>query len=190
MRLILASTSPYRRELLRRLGVEFTPTPARVDESLHAEETAQAAVVRLALAKARAGARAHPDAAVLASDQLAAVGDLALGKPGTHAAAAAQLTAMSGHSVTYCTALALVAPRGDPATALDISRVTLRRLGAEEIARYLAAEEPFDCAGALKLEGRGIALCERVDTSDPTALIGLPLIATARLLRAQGFRIP
>lgn len=190
LQLVLASASPYRRELLRRLGLDFSVAAVQVDESLQNGERPEQAVVRLARAKAHAGARLHREATILASDQLAGLGERALGKPGNHVTALAQLTKMSGQTVTYYTALALVAPGDDTATFLDISHVRLRVLGSEEIERYLAAEKPLDCAGALKLESRGIALCERIDTADPTALIGLPLIATARLLRERGFTIP
>lgn len=187
---MLASTSPYRRELLERLGVPFDVAAPQVDEALEASEAPRDAVVRLAVAKARAVAAREPEAVVLASDQLASLDGRPLGKPGTAANAVAQLGAMAGATVTYCTALAIIAPGFADATGLDLSRVTLRRLGGKEISRYVEAARPLDCAGALKLEGAGIALCERMETNDPTALIGLPLIATARLLRERGFEIP
>ncbi|MGH8128671.1 MAG: Maf family protein [Gammaproteobacteria bacterium] len=190
MRLVLASTSPYRRELLARLGLDFDTLAPEVDETLAAGEPPEQAVVRLAAAKAGAGAEQAPAAVIIASDQLASLNGRALGKPGNFEAATHQLTAMSGQEILYCTALAVQAPDDTAATYLDLSRVYLRELSPLEIERYLTTEQPFDCAGALKLERLGIGLCERIETSDPTALIGLPLIATAQLLREQGFAIP
>lgn len=190
MRLVLASTSPYRRELLERLGVPFEVAAPWVDETLAANEAPEKAVRRLALAKAQAVAARETDALVLASDQLASLADEPLGKPGTAANAVAQLRAMAGATVTYCTAVAVIAPGFEDVEELDLSRVTLRRPSQAEIERYVDRARPLDCAGSLKLEGAGIALCKRIETNDPTALIGLPLIATARLLRERGFDIP
>lgn len=190
MRLVLASTSPYRRQLLARLRLAFETCAPGIDETLAAGESAEQAVARLAAAKAEAGAAQAPAALVIGSDQLAALDDAALGKPASAEAAMQQLTAMSGREITYYTALAVRAPEGTVLTHIDRSRVSLRKNTPREIARYLAAERPFDCAGALKLEGLGIALCDHIETADPTALIGLPLIATARLLRAQGLAVP
>lgn len=190
MHLVLASTSPYRRELLARLGLDFNTLAPEVDETLAAGESPEQAVIRLATAKAGAGAEREPTAVIIASDQLACLSGQALGKPGSHEAATAQLTAMAGQEIIYCTALVVRAPDGTSVTHLDLSRVHLRELSPREIDRYLTAERPFECAGAIKLEGLGISLCERIETSDPTALIGLPLIAAAQLLRERGFDIP
>lgn len=190
MRLVLASTSPYRRALLERLALPFDVAAPGVDEGLAAGERPETAVVRLALAKARAVTARFPGALILASDQLASLAGRPLGKPGNRERALEQLAAMGGATVTYCTAVAVVSPGGTEVTTLDLSRVSLRQAEAAELERYIAAENPVDCAGALKLEGAGIALCERIETDDPTALIGLPLITVSRLLREHGFAAP
>lgn len=187
--LILASTSPYRKALLERLGIGFETARPEVDESPQPGETPSALAVRLAAAKAAAIAQRRPGAWVIGSDQVAELAGAALGKSGGRAAAIAQLQAMSGREVHFHTALCL---QRDDATllALDTTRVRFRPLAAAEIERYVDAEQPFDCAGSFKVEGLGIALFEAVESSDPTALIGLPLIATARLLRQAGYRLP
>jgi len=190
MRLVLASSSPYRRELLARLGVPFDTAAPQVDESPLRGERPEEMVTRLAIAKAEAGVENDPDAVVIGSDQTANLEGRSLGKPGTAAAAVSQLQSMAGHDIVYCTAVAVHRPGHESRVHLDTSRVRLRQLGMEEIQRYIEAEQPLDCAGALKLEGLGIALCEYIQTRDPTALIGLPLIATAQLLRAHGIAIP
>ena len=190
MRLVLASTSPYRRELLARLGVPFDTSAPEVDESPLSGESPDELVIRLAIAKAEAGARQNPDAIVIGSDQTANLDGRPLGKPVTAAAAISQLQSMAGREIAYSTAVAVHLSGHESHVHLDASRVRLRRLGMDEIRRYVEAEQPLDCAGALKLEGRGIALCEYIETTDPTALIGLPLIATAQLLRAHGIAIP
>ncbi len=180
----LASTSRYRRALLARLGVEFqVAAPAVAETRLSGEAPAELAR-RLALAKARAVAEQHPDALVIGSDQVCALGDQVLGKPGDAAAARAQLTAQSGRVVTFHTAVALVGiAAGCWRQHVDATRCTFRVLEAAEIATYVAAEAPLDCAGSFKVEGLGIALFERVDSADPTALVGLPLIWVAQALR-------
>lgn len=189
--LILASGSPYRRNLLARLVESFEIVAPEVDESTALAESPAEAVTRIARAKAAAVAKGRPDAVVLAGDQLASVGEGALGKPAGTAQARQMLATLSGRVVTYFTAIALLGPGlDDPICHLDRSRVILRRLTKQEIERYLEHERPFDCAGALKLETSGIALCEGIESSDPTALIGLPLIETARLLRNRGYSIP
>jgi len=189
--LILASTSPYKRELLARLGLTFEAHAPEVSETLTADETPRAATLRLAQAKARAVAATHPRALVLAGDQLAGLANEAIGKPRDGATAEAQLARMSARTLTFYTAIALLAPgAGAPETHLDESRVQLRELTREEIHRYVAREKPFDCAGGLKLESMGSTLCERIETEDPSALIGLPLISVARLLRKQGLALP
>lgn len=188
--LILASTSRYRRELLERLQLPFTTERPDVDETPLPGEAPAALASRLAVAKAREVARLHPGAWVLGSDQVAGFDGHALGKPGSRDAAIAQLQSMSGSSVQFLTAVALC--RGDALAgeALDTTTVTFRCLRRAEIERYVDAEQPLDCAGSFKSEGLGIALFDAIETRDPTALIGLPLIATARLLRDAGFVLP
>ncbi|HVI58445.1 MAG TPA: Maf family nucleotide pyrophosphatase [Luteimonas sp.] len=189
MRLVLASASPYRRELLERLRLPFETLRPEVDETPLASETPGALVERLALAKARAVAAQRPDAWVVGSDQAAELDGAPLGKPGARDAAIAQLGAMSGRTIAFRTAVAVV--RGDQVfAALDTTRVRFRTLSAGEISRYVDAEQPFDCAGSFKSEGLGITLFAAIESSDPTALVGLPLIAIADLLRQAGFALP
>ncbi|TWI03481.1 septum formation protein [Luteimonas cucumeris] len=189
MRLILASTSPYRRELLARLRLPFETARPEVDETVLPGETPPQTARRLADAKAAAIARREPAAWVIGSDQVAELDGRALGKPGTRDNAIAQLVAMSGRAIRFSTALSL--HRDEVRLqALDITVVRFRNLQADEIARYIDAEQPFDCAGSFKSEGFGIALFDAIESQDPTALIGLPLIATARLLREAGFALP
>jgi septum formation protein len=188
-RLLLASTSPYRRELLSRLRLPFECLSPRVDETPAPGEPPAGIAARLAGEKAASVHALEPDAFVIGSDQVADLGGRVLGKPGNFEAAFAQLRAMSGREVAFHTALCLVGPDFRE-SAIDTTRVRMRELGDEEIARYLEAEPAFDCAGSFKAEGLGIGLFEAIDSSDPTALVGLPLIATARLLRKAGFRIP
>ncbi|NIC42782.1 Maf family nucleotide pyrophosphatase [Aquabacterium sp. A08] len=190
-RLVLGSTSRYRRELLARLGLPFDVAPPDVDETPRSGETPAALAQRLALAKAQAVAAQHPDAIVIGSDQVADLHGTPLGKPGSHERAVAQLRQMSGQTVLFQTALAVVcAATGFAQSELAVVRVVFRDLGDAEIERYLRAEQPYDCAGSAKSEGLGIALLERIDNDDPTALVGLPLIRTARLLRAAGLVLP
>ncbi|AVP57229.1 Maf family protein [Pulveribacter suum] len=188
---ILASTSRYRRELLQRLGLAFDVVAPEVDETPLPGEAPCDLAWRLALAKARAVARQHPDALVIGSDQVADLGGQPLGKPGTHERAAAQLRAMSGQPVVFHTAVA-VACQASGFEQADLApvHVRFRALQGDEIERYLRAEQPYDCAGSAKSEGLGIALLEAIDSDDPTALIGLPLIRTCRLLRAAGVVLP
>lgn len=189
-RLVLASSSPYRRDLLARLRLPFETALPEVDETpLPAEEPA-ALARRLAEAKARAVAANAAPAWAIGSDQVADLDGTPLGKPGGRDAALAQLHAMSGRTVAFHTAVCL-ARVGSPALqALDTTLVRFRALADAEIARYLDAEQPLDCAGSFKSEGLGIGLFEAIESSDPTGLIGLPLIATARLLREAGFNVP
>ncbi|MCU0931928.1 MAG: Maf family nucleotide pyrophosphatase [Serpentinimonas sp.] len=189
--LILGSTSVYRRELLARLRLPFQCVPPQVDETPQPGEAPGALALRLALAKARAVAALHPQAIVIGSDQVADLHGQPLGKPGQHDRAVAQLRAMSGQTVVFQTALAVVcAATGFEQADLAPVRVVFRTLGDAEIERYLQAERPYDCAGSAKSEGLGIALLERIDSDDPTALVGLPLIRTARMLRAAGLELP
>jgi septum formation protein len=189
--LVLASTSSYRRVLLERLGLPFHVARPGVDEAPLPQESPQALAERLALAKAEAVLVDNGgDAWVIGSDQVAELDGLALSKPGTHAAAVAQLRSMSGREIRFLTALCLAHRNGQRLRALDITTVRFRSLTDDEIERYVAREQPLDCAGSFKCEGLGIALFDRIDNHDPTALIGLPLIATARLLRQAGFVVP
>jgi septum formation protein len=188
---VLGSTSPYRRELMQRLGLPFEVLAPGVDEAPEPGEVPAALAQRLALAKARAVARQRPDAVVIGSDQVADLNGEPLGKPGTHERAVAQLRRMRGQTVVFQTALAVVClDSGFEASDLAPVRVRFRDLDDAEIERYLRAEQPYDCAGSAKSEGLGIALLERIDSDDPTALVGLPLIRTCRLLRAAGVRLP
>ena len=190
-RLILGSTSRYRRELLGRLGLPFEVVAPEVDESPHPGELPAALARRLAWAKAMAVARKHPDAVVIGSDQVADLEGVPLGKPGNHAGAVGQLRRMRGRTVVFQTALAVVClDAGFNAQDLAPVRVRFRDLGDEEIERYLRLEQPYDCAGSARSEGLGIALLEAIDSDDPTALVGLPLIRTCRMLRAAGLQVP
>lgn len=189
--LILASTSAYRRSLLERLHLPFTVTRPEVDESSLPGELPEALARRLALTKAEAVlAGSGSGAWVIGSDQVAELDGLPLGKPGSHAAAVDQLRSMSGRDVRFLTALCLAGPDAQRLQMLDITTVRFRMLADDEIERYVAREQPFDCAGSFKCEGLGIALFEAIDNRDPTALVGLPLIATSRLLRQAGFVVP
>lgn len=188
--LILASTSLYRRELLARLRIGFTIERPETDETQHDGESPPELAQRLAAAKASAVARRHPQAWVLGSDQVAELDGQAIGKPDGHEGAVVQLQAMSGRDVTFHTAICLVT-EGTPALQwLDTTVVRFRTLSRDEVARYVDAEKPYDCAGSFKAEGFGISLFDAIESRDPTALIGLPLIATARLLREAGFAAP
>jgi len=188
--LILGSTSTYRRSLLERLRIPFRVAAPDVDESPMADEAPQQLAVRLALAKARAVARQFPDSVVIGSDQVADLHGQPMGKPGNFARAQAQLQRMSGHTVLFHTAVAVVCEAdGFVQQALVPVHVRFRTLSEAEIRFYLEAETPYDCAGSAKSEGLGIALLERIDNSDPSALVGLPLIETARMLRAAGIPI-
>ncbi|MDR1074852.1 MAG: Maf family nucleotide pyrophosphatase [Xanthomonadaceae bacterium] len=189
MNLVLASTSTYRQELLRRLRLPFQTMRPEVDETPRHGEAPVELVERLAQAKALHVAAAMPEAWVIGSDQVAALNGETLGKPGTRERAIAQLAAMSGCSVRFHTAVCLA--RGDKvSTATDLTQVNFRKLEHEEIVRYVDTEQPLDCAGSFKSEGLGIALFDAIESHDPTALIGLPLIALSKLLRQAGFRLP
>jgi septum formation protein len=188
--LVLGSTSRYRRELLERLRIPFAVSAPDVDETPQPGEAPKALAQRLALAKARAVAALHPEAVVIGSDQVADLAGQPLGKPGEHARAVAQLRQMRGQTVIFQTALAVVClASGFEQVDLAEVRVVFRDLSDDEIEAYLQAEQPYDCAGSAKSEGLGIALLESIDNDDPTALIGLPLIRTARLLRQAGVKL-
>ncbi len=188
--LILGSTSPYRRELLARLRLPFDCHRPDVDEQPLDGEAPAALARRLAQTKAEAVAAVHPEAWVIGSDQVASLGGRSLGKPGHRDAAIAQLTAMSGRPMRFHTAVALARAGATSTCAEDVTEVRLRALTRDEIVRYVDAEQPFDCAGSFKCEGLGIVLFDAIESRDPTALVGLPLIATARLLRAVGYSLP
>lgn len=186
-KLILGSTSAYRHELLQRLCVPFSVESPQVDEAALPGEVPVALARRLALAKAQAVAQRHPDCVVIGSDQVADLDGHALGKPGNHARAVAQLRQMRGQTVIFQTAVAVVCLQsGFCQEALAAVKVVFRMLSDAEIENYLQAEQPYDCAGSAKSEGLGIVLLDSIDSDDPTALVGLPLIRTSRMLRAAG----
>lgn len=185
--LVLASTSRYRRELLERLRLPFEVQSPGVDEAGHDGEPPAAMAERLAVEKAQAVAKARPDAIVIGADQVAELDGLAIGKPLTHERAVAQLRTMSGRRVTFHTAVAVArADRGFIRSMMAPVHVTFRRLNDAEIERYLRTEQPYDCAGSAKCETLGIALLEAIESDDPTALVGLPLMRTCALLREAG----
>jgi septum formation protein len=184
---ILGSTSRYRRDLLQRLQIGFHVVAPDVDETPLPGESPRALAQRLSLAKARAVADRFPQAVVIGSDQVADLQGEALGKPGSHERAVAQLRQMRGQSLIFETAVSVVCRAdGFEASSLASVRVTVRDLSDSEIENYLLAELPYDCAGSAKSEGLGIALLSSIESDDPTALIGLPLIRTCNLLRAAG----
>ena len=185
--LILGSTSRYRSELLQRLRIPFEVHAPAVDETPQSDETPATLAVRLALEKARAVARNWPSAVVIGADQVADLDGQPLGKPGSHARATEQLRQMRGKTVIFQTAVAVVCvDTGFEQGSLAAVRVKFRDLSDAEIENYLLAEQPYDCAGSAKSEGLGIALLASIDSDDPTALVGLPLIRTCALLRAAG----
>lgn len=188
--LVLASTSPYRRELLGRLGLAFTTCSPETDEARRDGEAASDLVLRLSEAKARAGAAQGEPALVIGSDQVAVVGDNVLGKPGTVERACAQLAQLSGQQVTFLTGLCLY-NSAQQRVQLDVVpfKVVFRTLSAQQIENYVRREQPLNCAGSFKSEGLGVALFERMEGDDPTALIGLPLIRLVSMLEAEGLAV-
>lgn len=187
---VLGSTSRYRRELLERLRIPFSVSAPHVNETPMPGESPRNLALRLALAKAQAVAALHPEAVVIGSDQVADLDGQPLGKPGEHARAVQQLGQMRGQTVIFQTALAVVClATGFQAVDLAEVKVVFRDLSDAEIEAYLQAEKPYDCAGSAKSEGLGIALLESIDNDDPTAMVGLPLIRTARLLRQAGVKL-
>jgi septum formation protein len=189
--LILASSSPYRRQLLERLRLPFVVRAPEIDESRHPGESPGGLVARLARDKAMAIARNEPEAVVIGSDQIAVCGQAIVTKPGTAAAAEQQLADFSGATVEFLTAVNLhciATGLGQGATVA--TTVVFRRLEPAEIRRYVAQENPIDCAGSFKAEGAGISLFRRIQSEDPTALIGLPLIALSCALRSAGYPVP
>ncbi len=191
MQIVLASTSPYRHALLQRLGLAFICDPPEVDESPQPREAHAALAQRLARTKAQAVAARHPHALVIGSDQVAALGTGILGKPETHEHAVAQLTAASARVMNFYTGLCVLDTRtGRYHECLDTTRVRFRQLNAAEIERYLKIEQPYNCAGSFRAERLGISLFKAVESEDPTALLGMPLISLCRCLRASGIPVP
>lgn len=185
--LILGSTSRYRREMLERLRIPFDVRAPHVNETPRSREAPADLALRLAIAKARAVAKLHPNAVVIGSDQVADLNGEPIGKPGTHEKATEQLRAMRGKAVVFQTAVAVVSlARNYEGSALVPVTVRFRELSDAEIEHYLQAEQPYDCAGSAKSEALGIALLSAIESDDPTALVGLPLIKTCELLRAAG----
>ena len=188
--LILASTSPYRAQLLGRLGLPFTAVPPKVDESPQPGEHPGLLCCRLAEAKARAVAGNHPGALIIGSDQLAVLGDRILTKPGNHARAVEQLSALSGQRVVFLTGLCLLNASSRQAQVDVVPySVVFRELSSAAIDTYLRKDQPYQCAGSFKSEGLGIALFERMEGEDPTALIGLPLVRLVDMLAGEGVAV-
>ncbi len=189
--LILASTSPYRRELLLRLGLPFRCAAPSVDEDAFKRRPMEPTELAERLARAKAGRvlEDEPDAVVIGGDQLVAFEGRVLGKPGTSERAAGQLLAMSGRAHQLITAIA-VADRGGVEAHVEVATLTMRALGPEEIGRYVASDLPLDCAGSYRIESRGIVLFDRIVATDHSAIVGLPLMALTSMLRARGFPLP
>ena len=188
--IVLASTSPFRRELLSRLGFPFLTARPDVDETPLPDETPQQTALRLSEAKARAVAADHPLALIIGSDQVACLDGQVFGKPLTHANAVTQLQTMRGRTVNFYTGLCLLNSTSRQAHLRGIpTLVSFRNLSDDEIESYLRKEEPYNCAGSAKSEGLGIAIIERIEGGDPNALIGLPLIALCELLHNEGFKV-
>ncbi len=183
--IILASSSPYRQQLMRQLGLNFTSISPDINESHSNDECVESIVQRLAINKARAVAEKYPDTLIVASDQLASLDGLPLGKPGDHNGAICQLQRCSGRSVTFFTAVCLLSPKSILCD-LVTTEVHFRHLTALQIENYLKCEKPYDCAGSFKCEGLGIALFQSIKSTDPTALIGLPLISLNLMLAHAG----
>ncbi|MDW5417009.1 Maf family nucleotide pyrophosphatase [Iodobacter sp. CM08] len=187
-RLVLASTSPYRKELLERLGISFETAAPDLDESRKEGETAGETSLRLAIAKAKVLADLYPNSLIIGSDQVALLGDEQLGKPGTHDRAVHQLQKMRGHTLAFHTALCLYnTATGTEQHAVDITRVTMRDYSDAEIETYLQREKPYNCAGSAKTEGLGIVMIAAIAGTDPAAIIGLPLIELITMLKNEGF---
>lgn len=188
-KLVLGSSSPYRKELLERLGIPFECISADIDETRKEGETAEALCVRLAREKALKVKELASDAIVIGSDQVAVLGDRILGKPHTHERAVEQLSAMQGQTVYFLTALCVVGADGKIFETMVPTVVTMKKLSRSTIEHYLDREQPFNCAGSAKIEKLGIALMKEVRSTDPTALIGLPLIETVNLLAKAGLEV-
>ncbi len=190
LRLVLASSSPYRRQLLEKLGLPFETISPEIDESAQPGEHPEALVARLAEHKARAAASHYPDALIIGSDQVAVLDGTIVGKPGSHANAVRQLQAASGKKIIFHTGVCLLNSRtGKTQTEAVPYTVVFRRLGRQQIENYLRKEQPYNCAGSFKSEGLGIALFERFEGEDPNTLIGLPLIRLVDMLEREGMAI-
>ncbi len=191
MKIILGSTSPFRRELLQKLQLDFSVDSPDIDESRLPNESPQDMVQRLAVEKAKAVAANHTDALIIGSDQVACIGSDILGKPGTRDKAIIQLTTASGQKVSFYTGLCLLnSATGNMQVVCEPFYVHFRNLSREQIERYLDVEEPYNCAGSFKSEGLGIALFEKMEGDDPNALIGLPLIRLITMLHQEGIAVP
>lgn len=189
--IILASSSIYRQQLLAKLGIAFSCQSPSVDESPQPQETTEQVVARLSLAKAQAVAQKHPNAIIIASDQTACTKNQVLGKAGNYQAAFEQLKAQSGQCIDFYTGLVVFNPKNQEyLSAMDLTQVFFRPLSDTQIHNYLMAEKPYDCAGSFKSEGLGICLFERIETQDPNALIGLPLIQLVSLFNQIGISLP
>ena len=188
-KLVLGSSSPYRKELLERLGVPFECVSADIDEIRHEGETPEALCVRLAREKALKVKSMVGDAIVIGSDQVAVLGERILGKPHTRERAIEQLSSMQGQTVYFLTALCIIGEKGEIFETMVPTIVTMKKLSVKTIENYLDREQPFNCAGSAKIEKLGIALMKEVRSTDPTALIGLPLIETVNLLAKAGLEI-
>ncbi len=188
--LVLASRSPYRKTLLDRLGLDFDVHPADIDETPRSGEQPAELVERLSLEKARAVARTYPESAIFGLDQVAELAGESLGKPGSAAAAVEQIQRLSGRSIVFHSGLCLLFPGARPRLERIETEVVFRRLDSDEIRRYVDRDAPMDCAGAFRSETLGSTLVERITSDDPSALMGLPLIAAARMLREKGWQLP
>lgn len=190
-RIVLASSSTYRKALIARLGIDCRTAAPDIDERALPSEAPAATALRLAQAKAQRISEQEPAALIIGSDQVAVLDDQLIGKPGSHAAAVLQLQAMSGKTVVFHTALCLLNSETHALQLANVpTTVRFRVLDAEQIERYLQQDQPYDCAGSAKIEALGITLVEQVESSDPTALIGLPLIALVTMLQNEGIQIP
>lgn len=190
MQLVLASTSPYRRELLERLGQPFETVSPNIDETVSPEETPEQLVKRLAESKARAVAFDFPDSLVIGSDQVAVLNDQIIGKPGNHDKAVEQLRHASGNKVNFLTGLCLLNTHTNHCqVTTEVYTVVFRKLSDIQIENYLLREKPYDCAGSFKSEGLGIALFAKMEGDDPNALIGLPMIKLINMLTAEGLDV-
>jgi septum formation protein len=191
MKIILGSTSPFRKELLNKLGLSFTTDAPDIDESRRGNEPPAEFVQRLALEKARAVATRHTNTLIIGSDQVACIGDAILGKPGNRERAIEQLTQASGQRVSFYTGLCLLnSNSGESQVICEPFHVYFRALNRAQIERYLDAEQPYNCAGSFKSEGLGISLFEKLEGDDPNALIGLPLIRLISMLEHEGISVP
>lgn len=189
--LVLGSTSPFRKELLARLGVSFATARPDTDESSLEGESPQVLVERLAIDKAKSVGKEHPEALIIGSDQVAVIDNEVLGKPGNRDNAIRQLLAASGKTVTFQTGLCLLnAASGNLQSLVEPFRVHFRKLQREQIERYVDLEQPFNCAGSFKSEGLGISLFSKLEGDDPNALVGLPLIRLITMLDNEGIKIP